>query len=61
MRKIQIRRGLKADLPQLDVGEFGFCTNTKLEGYKFLLKINRITLEDIPSPYKEEIINEQSE
>lgn len=27
-QKIQIRRGLKANLPTLDVGELGFCTDT---------------------------------
>jgi hypothetical protein len=27
--KIQIRRGLKADLPTLDVGEVGYCIDTK--------------------------------
>ncbi|MEH7612128.1 phage tail protein, partial [Gottfriedia acidiceleris] len=27
-QKIQIRRGLKANLPLLDVGEFGFTTDT---------------------------------
>lgn len=27
--KIQVRRGLKADLPTLAAGEFGFCTDTK--------------------------------
>ncbi len=26
--KIQVKRGLKEDLPQLSVGEFGFCTDT---------------------------------
>lgn len=28
-KKLQIRRGLKADLPTLASGEFGFCTDTK--------------------------------
>lgn len=28
-QKIQIRRGLKADLPSLSEGEFGFCLDTK--------------------------------
>ena len=29
MTKIQIRRGLKSDLPVLSAGELGFCTDTK--------------------------------
>ncbi len=29
MAKIQVKRVLKADLPVLDEGEFGFCTDTK--------------------------------
>ncbi|PYZ98756.1 hypothetical protein CR205_09330 [Alteribacter lacisalsi] len=29
MKKILIRRGLKADLPELSEGELGFCTDTK--------------------------------
>ncbi|PEA25814.1 hypothetical protein CN984_12245 [Bacillus cereus] len=28
-QKIKIRRGLKADLPVLEAGEFGFCTDTQ--------------------------------
>jgi len=28
MEKIQVRRGLKVDLPTLDIGEIGFCTDT---------------------------------
>ena len=28
-RKIQFKRGLEADLPQLDEAEFGFATDTK--------------------------------
>ena len=27
--KIQIRRGLRADLPTLSIGEFGLCTDTR--------------------------------
>jgi hypothetical protein len=31
----------------------------KLRGYKFLISMNRITIDDVPEPYKQAIIDEE--
>ena len=49
--KIQIKRGNKADLPTLDVGEFGLCqdTNELFIGNNGNQKIFPPTVPDFPS------------
>ena len=32
----------------------------KLRGYKFLIEMNRITIDDVPEPYQQALLDEQS-
>lgn len=32
----------------------------KLRGYKFLVEMKRITIDDVPEPYKQAMLEEQS-
>lgn len=38
---------------------YNMINQAKLRGYLFLIEMNRITINDVPEPYKQAILDEQ--